>query len=109
MKHIRIPITDRHHTCPSYEGAWFGYIYAWQAQPKGMVNTRIQWFDPRTWPNTPLWEDTTPWDRLPEDSIVSFEEDLRDIIEEHSPLIYQAGTVQMKVGRQWVTAGGLGL
>lgn len=107
MKHIRFPITDRHHSSPSYEGAWFGYIYAWQSQSNGMVNTRVQWFDPRSWPNTPQWEDTTPWDRLGEGSTKSFEEDVRDIIEEHTPFIYQSGTVQTKVGRKWVTAGGI--
>lgn len=103
MKHIRIPITDTHHTSPHYEGAWFGYIYAWQAQRNGAVSTRIQWFDPRNWPNTPTWDDVSTWDRLPEDCTVSFEDDVKDMIEEHTPFIYQAGAIQHKVGAHWVT------
>lgn len=98
MKHIRIPVTTGHQ-----EAGWFGYLYLWQAQRNGAIGARLHMNDPRSWRRMDWdWDDTIGVDALGEcHHPVSLEEDSLGVMIDHFPNLRRAGTLEVKVGRQW--------
>jgi hypothetical protein len=98
MKHIRIPVSTGHP-----EAGWFGYLYLWQCQRNGAIGARLHMNDPRSWRRQDWeWDETRAIDALgPSHSPVPLEQDVVDILHDHFPHLRMAGTIQVKVGREW--------
>lgn len=106
MKHIRIPVTDRSPYSKNAEGAWFGYVYFWQCQPKGSVFSRVEWKSPE-WGRNSEWEEAQCHEKLAEGFEVPFEQDVLNIINDDYNRLVVAGLAQTKMGRQWIGSSGM--
>lgn len=107
MKHIRIPVTDRSPESRDGEGAWFGYLYAWQFQSNGAVGTRLELIDDRSFPSVKIWDETKGFEAMGAGYAVPLEQDVLDILAEGYKGWGPAGSVQYKVGRHWVGLSGM--